>query len=194
MRQVRPIVRSFHARFEREAAAWAKRGGHAVVFGKQVHLYFRVPEEKDDLGRWAALDLRARWRRVTKGIFHGLARARVPVRSIEIARTWCTRDAIHPGPLREIDLDCLACAACCKHNRVELSRRDRRRVGELPVERKGGKIVLALAKNGHCVALRRDNTCRIYEARPDACREFPPASEGCLFAREMELGVVDGDT
>jgi uncharacterized protein len=57
--------------------------------------------------------------------------------------------------------------------------------------RADGRVVLLLTKGGRCRHLARDNKCKVYEARPAACSEFPPGSECCLFAREEELGVVD---
>jgi Fe-S-cluster containining protein len=199
MRQERPIVRSFRARFSREAAAWAKRGGHSVVIAspRVMHLFFRIPRLQGDLGRWAALDLRATWRAVKRGAFRGLACARIPTASMHIARAWCERDATYEGPFLTLDLDCIACGACCFHNRVELSRADVRRLRNANLEhvtrtpfarrRADGKLALVVAKNGRCKQLERDGKCAIYTHRPDACRAFPPASEGCLYARMVEL-------
>jgi Fe-S-cluster containining protein len=46
--------------------------------------------------------------------------------------------------------------------------------------------------NGDCRHLGKDNKCAIYPIRPDACSQFPMGSECCLFAREEELGILDG--
>jgi Fe-S-cluster containining protein len=98
-------------------------------------------------------------------------------------------------------LDCRTCAACCRNNRVELVRKDvarfraagREEFLRSPFTRKdGGKLVLRLLRSGDCRHLRADRLCAIYEERPEACRTFPPGSEGCLFSREEELGVSDG--
>jgi Fe-S-cluster containining protein len=59
--------------------------------------------------------------------------------------------------------------------------------------RSGGQLMLRVLSNGKCTHLgRKDNLCGIYTHRPDACRYFPAGSECCLFAREEELGIVDG--
>ncbi len=205
----RPLVRSFVARFVREAAAHVKAGGHAVVWDgeRSARLVFRPPARGDmtDLGRWALLDLGlSRFRVPSGGALQGLAVARVPRDCLEIVRARAERDSVHPGATRWMTLDCLHCAACCTHNRVELTRRDLlrwRRAGRpelarqpLATVRSDGKRVLSLLRSGDCRHLHASpagKSCDIYALRPDACREFPPGSEGCLFSREEELGLVD---
>lgn len=59
------------------------------------------------------------------------------------------------------------------------------------VRRRNGKLVLAVL-DGRCPQLRKDGLCAIYDARPSACADFPMGSEGCLFARDEELGIFDG--
>ena len=51
---------------------------------------------------------------------------------------------------------------------------------------------MTLLKSKDCRHLGKDNKCAIYAIRPDACSEFPVASECCLFAREEEMGIYDG--
>jgi hypothetical protein len=72
-----------------------------------------------------------------------------------------------------------------KAGRSELARR--------PYARKeDGRVVLTLRRDRDCKHLAADNKCGIYEIRPNACSTFPMGSECCLFAREEELGLVDG--
>ncbi len=87
------------------------------------------------------------------------------------------------------------------NNRVELSRADQRRLSNAGhanvtrppyARRRDGKIVLTLDDKGRCNQLDAVGLCTIYASRPSACAEFPPASEGCLFARDVERGLFDG--
>lgn len=202
----RPVVRSFAYVFRTEAAAHVRAGGHAVVWNgpARATLVFRgaTPGARENLGAWAALDLgRRRWRVALQGPLRGLACVAVPKDALGIVRRWAARDSVHRGARRAIKLDCARCAACCVHNRVELERADARRFekagkGDLRrrpwTRRDGGKLVLVLRQDGRCKHLGSDKTCAIYPLRPDACSSFPPASEGCLFARAAELGLVDG--
>jgi Fe-S-cluster containining protein len=203
----RPIVRSFALRWAASAAEHVRAGGHAVVWRApdRAFLVIRPPAHGDvlDLGRWAIYDLGlSRWRVAKDGPLAGLALVTVPRDSASIVRGWAERDSAHGGVRRSIALDCLACAACCVKNEVILEERDLRRwkkMGLMHLSRRpwarrdaDGRIVLVLTKGGRCKHLARDNKCGIYEARPHACSDFPPGSECCLYAREEELGLVDG--
>jgi hypothetical protein len=187
----------------KEAAAHVRSGGHAVVFESKnrARLVMHSPEGKADLGKWAALDLGVRVRRVKRGPLAGLSSAIVRGASVRTVRAWCTRDSVHRGARRRMKLDCKACGACCMNNRVALSRADERRLaaaGHANVtrppyaRRRDGRLVLTLAPSGRCKQLDARGLCVIYASRPDACAAFPPASEGCLFARDAEQGVFDG--
>jgi uncharacterized protein len=204
-RVVRPVVRAFRAGFEREAAAHVRAGGHAAVWdARRVRLVFRRPRRAavSDLGRWALLDLGlTRWSTATRGPLRGLAFAKVPKDCIGIVEDRVARDSIHSGSTRTMHLDCRACAACCRHNRVEIEAPDvarferagRPELARAPYARKdGNKLVLRLLRSGDCRHLLGDRSCGIYELRPGSCRTFPQGSEGCLFSREEELGLVDG--
>jgi len=202
----RPVVRSFQKKFTRDAAAHVRAGGHAIVWesASRALLVFQAPGDDDpsNLGYWALLDLgKSRWKRITTGTLRGLAGSLVPKDSLDIVRHWVERDSVWPGAQHEVDLDCLACGACCRDNRVELDDDDIARIRDAgradllrpPYTRKDdGKLVLRLLRSKACRHLESDNKCAIYALRPSACSMFPVASECCLFAREEELDVVDG--
>jgi hypothetical protein len=209
LRVERPVVRSFKLPWVERCAAWVREGGHAILWESdaRARLVIPVPKKGDDhdLGYWAILDLgKWRWHVPREGALAGLGTLRLPPDCLDIVRGWITRDSIHPGPRRTMRLDCLACGACCRDNAVILTKVDEERFAdggrpELAKEpyarrRKDGKLVLRLAESGDCQQLGRDNKCAIYTVRPDACRDFPAGSECCLYAREEELGIVDGAT
>ena len=205
-RVVRPVVRSFDVRFAREAAAHVRRGGHALVWsGKdRVRLAFLPPrgERGRDLGYWSLLDLgQTRYRRSPRGPLRGLAVARVARDSVDIVRRRAERDSAHPGATHDVDLDCEACAACCRDNEVVLEEADlarfaaagRAELGKPPYTRRDGeRVILRLLRSKDCRHLRADKRCGIYPIRPASCRDFPMGSESCLYSREVEHGIVDG--
>jgi hypothetical protein len=202
----RPVVRSFSKRFVRECAAWVRAGGHAILWDspKRARLVLPAfgPKDTMALARWAILDLgKSTFGFARAGALRGLVTTPIPKDTLFIVREWATRDSIHAKPTRRIALDCLACGACCRDNEVVLEKQDARRFRKARLEkmlqppyarRKNGRLMLRVLANGKCTNLERDNKCAIYEARPDACRFFPAASECCLFAREEELGIIDG--
>jgi Fe-S-cluster containining protein len=206
MRVARPVVRSFKWPFLDEAASRVRAGGHAVVWiaPRKARLVFAKPAAGDelDLGYWSALDIgRTEYTTEKRGPFAGMAVVRVPHDCYSIVRARVVRDSVHPGPTRAIELDCLACGACCKDNRVELDDRDIERFekggrGELArppyARREDGVVVLVLRRDKRCKHLADDNRCDIYALRPSACSTFPVGSECCLSSREEELDIIDG--
>jgi hypothetical protein len=151
---------------------------------------------------WALLDLGIdTWRIAHDGPFEGLATKRLPAELHDVARRRAERDSVFPGPTRTMRLDCRMCAACCKDNEVVLEKRDVARFARAGLahfakapwarRKKDGKVVLVLTSDKRCKHLGETNLCDVYDARPDACRHFPPGSECCLFSREEELGVDD---
>lgn len=206
MRVTRPVVRSFDLPYRREAAAWVQAGGHALVWlaSRRARLFFARPRAGDDydLGWWSALDLgRSEYSIARTGPFSGMAYLRVPHDCYSIVRDRVFRDSIHPGPTRELDLDCLECGACCKDNRVVLEDVDIERFGKAGrselarapyARREDGQVILVLSKSKACKHLAPDNKCGIYAIRPNACSTFPVGSECCLSSREEEMGIVDG--
>jgi Fe-S-cluster containining protein len=202
----RPVVRSFRWPFLEEAASWVRAGGHAVVWvaPRKARLVFRRPEPGDDhdLGYWSALDLgRTEFSTAKRGPFAGMGFVRVPHDCYTIVRDRVVRDSVHEGPTRTIELDCLACGACCKDNRVEIDDDDVARFeqagrGDLArppyARRDDGALVLVLYRDKRCKHLADDNRCAIYPIRPSACSTFPVGSECCLSSREEELDIIDG--
>jgi hypothetical protein len=206
MRVVRPIVRSFTARHKDECARHVRAGGHAVLWehARRARLVLPVPDEDDvmDLAYWSLLDLgKSAWSVEKRGALKGLATATVPRDCFEVVKRRAERDSIHPGTHRTVRFDCLRCGACCRDNRVEIDDDDlerfaqagRSELARAPYAKKdGGKIILRLLRSKRCRHLANDNRCGIYAIRPNACSQFPVASECCLSAREEELGVTDG--
>ena len=206
MRVVRPVVRSYEPPHFEQAAAWVRIGGHAVVWiaARKARLVFPRPRPGDehDLGWWSILDLgRTAYSTARRGPFSGMAYIRVPHDCYTIVRERVVRDSVHPGPTRPMDLDCLACGACCKDNRVEIDSADLARFeaagrGELArppyAKREDGTVILVLRRDKRCKHLGDDNRCGIYPIRPSACSTFPAGSECCLSSREEELGIIDG--
>ncbi|MBN1774818.1 MAG: YkgJ family cysteine cluster protein [Deltaproteobacteria bacterium] len=107
-------------------------------------------------------------------------------------------DALRPldGPPDPDGADCVACGRCCHHGprTVHLREADERR---LTAEQLAGLTEtlgpagfrFLRSVEGACIALDRSTPgrypCRIYERRPDDCREVAPGSEWCLAARRV---------
>lgn len=178
-----------------------RAGGHGILWETPERAKLVVGrfsrDDKMHLGRWAIMDLgKSSYGVAKKGPLRGLVTTPVPPDTLDIVREWATRDSIHPGPRRAMNLDCKACGACCRDNEVQLEREDWRRFRRGKIEpivrKKNGEIMLRVLGNKKCAYLGRGNLCGIYTHRPNACRDFPAASECCLFAREEELGIFDG--
>lgn len=78
--------------------------------------------------------------------------------------------------------DCLACANCCKTTPALINRSDVKRISKyLEMSPKGfiRKFLLEdingdmVIQRVPCTFLNEDNTCKIYDVRPIACREYP---------------------
>ena len=203
-------MRQFKEKYAREIAAHVRGGGHAVVWESagppRANLVFPAPRDDDDhdLAVWSLLDMgKSRWKLIDKGPLRGFGTSLVPRDCHEIVRHRAERDSVHAGTRRVMELDCLACGACCKDNEVVLNDVDVERFRDAgrpdlarpPFARtRDGKLVLTLLRSKSCKQLMPDNKCAIYAIRPDACSMFPMASEPCLFSREEELGIADGAT
>lgn len=154
-----------------------------------------------DLALHSILDLgKQRYEISQRGVTKGLATTLVARDCNGIVKQRIERDRHHPGATRTIELDCLACGACCYSNNVILGDADierfrrggRPELGAMPyARRKNGKLTLRLAADKGCLQLGAGNRCSIYPIRPDMCRTFPVGSECCLSARAEDLGISD---
>ena len=94
--------------------------------------------------------------------------------------------------LREVHLDvfsktdCLTCAKCCKTAPPIITQQDIKRIAKylnLPPKSFKRKYVIddldgtMCFHTVPCVFLQYDNTCSIYEVRPEACRRYPHTDE-----------------
>jgi Fe-S-cluster containining protein len=98
-----------------------------------------------------------------------------------------------PCPLLETELDCLACGACCRevYDTVEVGDEDpfvllhpelvQDHHGRLNLRREGNRCACLIPGPGTW-------TCRVYDERPQTCRDFEQGGENCLEARRR-LGL-----
>lgn len=80
------------------------------------------------------------------------------------------------------ETDCLACANCCKTTSPIFTNRDIERLAKhfrvRPAEfvdryLRTDEDADYVLKQSPCTFLNADNTCSVYEERPQACREYP---------------------
>jgi hypothetical protein len=80
------------------------------------------------------------------------------------------------------EIDCLTCANCCKTTSPIFYQTDIERVAKALRMKPGDFVETYLRidedndyvlKSAPCPFLNEDNTCRVYESRPKACREYP---------------------
>lgn len=211
--------RRFRQEFFARAVAWVRQGGFAAIMNGKGKLELLLPVDASgrltSLARWAVLSIDMdKTTRLTEGPATGLRTARVRGDIATAVVDWCDRDAIHEGPTRALDLDCLACGACCHDAEILIDERDLARLArggraDLTTRahvdrRRDGSIAFRLAEASpprtegypryktRCAQLGSDNRCAIYPLRPDNCRVFLVGSEACLAAREDTLGLRDG--
>ena len=93
------------------------------------------------------------------------------------------------------EIDCLECANCCHSIPPIVSSRDTKRIaGFLGISKqKFGDDYLATDDDGDtvinaspCPFLEPDNRCRIYEVRPNACRQYPHSGD-YQFVQNIQL-------
>lgn len=99
-------------------------------------------------------------------------------------------------------VDCTACANCCRHSVVPVSQREIETVAEYLGATREAVTRLYTVPNPDTPALRilrssmegcvflDGNLCMIYEARPKTCRDFPHVAVGThsLGGRQSSLG------
>lgn len=98
--------------------------------------------------------------------------------------------ALHEEAFEKID--CLTCAACCKHYSPRFKTPDIKRISKylkmreselidtyLTLDDEGDYVV----KSTPCPFLGQDNRCSIYESRPSDCARFPYTDEDVLIKR-----------
>lgn len=196
----RPVWRGFAQTQHTAATAHARAGGLAVIRGPTRWTLLAPAPDGDipELCFWAMMDLGVRAPRViTEGPSAGLAAANLTESMRGLVRRWTKRDKGFAGATTEERLDCMACGACCRRNKVVLDDDDfarwrdagRPELGERPyVRRAKQKSLLVLRDDGDCLHLQ-GNACGIYPLRPDNCRAFPVGCEPCLSAR-LEDGIA----
>ena len=203
----RPVWKAFPEASLSRAAAFARAGGHAVVWepGHTPSAWLLMPCTKaglSELSRWVLVLLgRRTFGKVRGAPARGLALIRVPRRFQSRVAAWCHRDSRWRGATRAIALECTSCGACCHGCRPTLLPPD------LTRWRKAGRLDLASRRytrksQGHLIIRLRpvDNgcvhldgrRCGIYPLRPYACSIFPPGCESCLSVRATTFGIVDG--
>lgn len=205
-RIVRPVWRKFQHRFFARAVRWVKDGGHAVIVhdsdkasggrGKlEVLLGVDAKGELTEFALWALLSVEQRRARlVTEGPAKGLRITGVGRHARYAVLDWCERDSVFDAATRSLDLDCLACGACCHDSNVLLDQddldrfraagRDDLTTSAYIKRSRDGKVRLRFLGKGPCQHLATDNKCQIYVLRPFNCSVFPAGSEACLAARE----------
>lgn len=87
-------------------------------------------------------------------------------------------------------IDCLSCANCCKSSPPIIEQEDINRISKhIGISKKQFKKKYILEDingdlsfiNVPCVFLNEDNSCSIYEVRPNACRRYPHMDEDSFF-------------
>ena len=205
----RPLWRAFPESSFPAAVRHVQAGGNAVVWEEvraAERAWLLLPCEPDGsvrpLSHWTILMFgRRSYGLVRSPDARGLALLRVPRRFEADVEAWCVRDAAWRGATRRIALDCTACGACCHGCRPVLRPGDLQRwrtagrrdlLTRRYVRRSGGALVLRQRESGGACVHLRGARCDIYPLRPLVCRIFPVGSEGCLEARRLRFGLVDG--
>ena len=205
----RPLWRAFPEESLTGAAAFVRAGGHGVVWAPgraRPAAWLLLPCGTDGtlspLSQWVVMILgRRTYALVSSRPARGLALLRVPRRFEQRVSGWCERDETWPGATRTIALDCTACGACCVGCRAVLRPPDLTRwhragrtdlAARSYIRRQNGRLLLRLRDSDNACVHLDQKSCGIYPLRPYVCRIFPVGSEGCLDARRIVLGAVDG--
>jgi hypothetical protein len=93
--------------------------------------------------------------------------------------------------------NCLSCANCCKTTPALLTKEDINRISRflrIGASQFQKQYVIQDINNEYvfhsvpCVFLQNDNTCKVYEVRPQACRRFPHTDEDdYIYHTKMNL-------
>ena len=108
-----------------------------------------------------------------------------------------TINDLHDNVFEEID--CLACANCCKTTPPLITNKDISRISKHLKIKEGEFMELYVVtdsdgdyifKTTPCVFLDNDNYCMIYDVRPKACREYPHTDANKVSLRLMEKNIA----
>jgi len=97
------------------------------------------------------------------------------------------------------EIDCLACANCCKSIPPILNETDIRRLSKALGMKVGdfeAQYVTVdddydrVIKGRPCPFLEKDNSCRVYDDRPRACRQYPH-TDTAQFADSLRLHATN---
>ncbi len=89
-------------------------------------------------------------------------------------------------------IDCLSCAACCRHYSPRFKQPDIKRIAKHLRIKEGEMVARYLRldedndyvlQSQPCPFLGADNACSIYEERPSDCRRFPYTDEDVVLKR-----------
>lgn len=93
------------------------------------------------------------------------------------------------------EVNCLQCAGCCKTTPAMINNKDIKRIAKhlsIPPKTLIRRYLIEDFREGYvlksvpCTFLNADNTCQIYEVRPEACRSYPH-TDMSNFARKHKL-------
>lgn len=97
-------------------------------------------------------------------------------------------------------IDCLNCANCCRGTGPLLLQKDIDRLAKACSQKPGAFVDAYLRidedndyvfKKMPCPFLQNDNYCSVYEARPNACREFPHTQQRDIY---QKLAITQKNT
>jgi len=97
------------------------------------------------------------------------------------------------------EIDCLACANCCKTTPPIITNKDISRISKHLRLKEGDFMKLYVVtdpegdyifKTTPCVFLDSDNYCRIYDVRPKACREYPHTDTNKVSIKLLEKNIA----
>jgi uncharacterized protein len=106
------------------------------------------------------------------------------IRSLDTVQFYAELKQTHEAVFSKTD--CLTCAHCCKTAPPLITKSDIRRIAShLNISNKNFERDYVITDfNGEmsfsfvpCRFLQNDNTCSIYEVRPEACRRYPHTDE-----------------